>query len=65
MIRSGDNVPISFRFVTIACLFVTCLILANILAIALQRDPRPRSDHRPAAWLRSNSIPFFHFCDFT
>jgi queuosine precursor transporter len=35
VIRSGDGVPFSFRFVTIACVFVTCLIMANILAVKL------------------------------
>jgi hypothetical protein len=33
--QTGGNAPISARYVTVACVFVTCLILSNILAVKL------------------------------
>jgi Uncharacterized conserved protein len=33
--ETGGNAPISARYVTVACVFVTCLILSNILAVKL------------------------------
>ena len=35
MTETGGNAPISARYVTVACVFVTCLILSNILAVKL------------------------------
>ena len=35
MTQTGGNAPISARYVTVACVFVTCLILSNILAVKL------------------------------